>query len=182
MVRETIRCREIVKRLLDFARQTKPQKRLANVNSLVDNIVLLVRNQASFRNITIEKQLGPAMPDVLVDPDQIQQVFVNVILNAAEAMTGGGRLTIRSSVASDGKTVSVTFTDTGTGMPESVREKIFDPFFTTKEHGTGLGLSISYGIVEQHGGSVSVDSAPGEGSTFTIVLPLSAVDVPAETV
>ena len=181
MVRETIRCREIVKRLLDFARQTKPQKRLVNLNTLVDTIVLLVRNQASFRNITIEKQLDPSMPDLLVDPDQIQQVFVNIILNAAEAMTGGGRLIVRSSVAHDGKTVSVAITDTGPGIPESVREKIFDPFFTTKEHGTGLGLSISYGIVEQHGGSVGVESVPGHGATFTIALPLSAVDVPAET-
>jgi two-component system NtrC family sensor kinase len=173
MVNETIRCREIVKRLLDFAKQTKPQKRMANINGLIDTIMLLVRNQTSFRNVTIEKHLDPGIPDVLVDPDQIQQVFVNIILNAAEAMTKGGKLMITSRAAPDGESILVSIADTGPGIPESVREKIFDPFFTTKEHGTGLGLSISYGIVEQHGGTVTVDSTVGSGTTFTIQLPLS---------
>jgi two-component system NtrC family sensor kinase len=172
MVRETIRCREIVKRLLDFARQTKPQKRLANINMLIETIILLVRNQASFRNIIIEKQLSERAPEVLVDPDQIQQVFVNIILNAAEAMAKGGTLTIRSKVSEDRRNIVVSFTDTGPGIPESQRERIFDPFYTTKEHGTGLGLSISYGIVEQHGGTISVESLMGKGSAFTIQLPI----------
>jgi two-component system NtrC family sensor kinase len=173
MVKETIRCREIVKRLLDFAKQTKPQKRLANINALIENIILLVRNQATFRNITIEKQLCDTIHEVFVDPDQIQQVFVNIILNAAEAMTKGGKLTIHSGVTRDGKSLSIEFSDTGPGIPESLREKIFDPFYTTKEHGTGLGLSISYGIIEQHGGTINVDSVDGVGSRFTIQLPLS---------
>ncbi len=180
MVNETIRCREIVKRLLDFAKQTKPQKRLANINGLIENIILLVRNQTSFRNITIEKQLDTGIPDVLVDPDQIQQVFVNIILNAAEAMTKGGKLTIRSSAGPDGGTILVSFADNGPGIPESVREKIFDPFYTTKEHGTGLGLSISYGIVEQHGGTVSVVGAVGAGSTVIIELPVIASETAGE--
>jgi two-component system NtrC family sensor kinase len=172
MVKETIRCREIVKRLLDFARQTRPQKRMASINALVDNIILLVRNQTSFRNILIEKDLAADIPDTLVDPDQIQQVFVNIILNAAEAMTKGGTLTIRSMRSSDGESIIITLADTGHGISEEVRERIFDPFYTTKEHGTGLGLSISYGIIEQHGGSISVDSVMGKGSTFTISLPI----------
>jgi two-component system NtrC family sensor kinase len=172
MVKETIRCREIVKRLLDFARQTRPQKRMASINALVDNIILLVRNQTSFRNILIEKDLAADIPDTLVDPDQIQQVFVNIILNAAEAMTKGGTLTIRSMRSRDGESIIITLADTGHGISEEVRERIFDPFYTTKEHGTGLGLSISYGIIEQHGGSISVDSVMGKGSTFTISLPI----------
>ncbi len=174
MVKETIRCREIVKRLLDFARQTKPQKRLASINGLIENIILLVRNQTSFRNITIEKSLEPGLPDLLVDPDQIQQVFINIILNAAEAMTRGGELTIRTARSADGGSIVVSFADTGPGIPEEVRERIFDPFYTTKEHGTGLGLSISYGIVEQHGGDIRVESVPGSGSTFVILLPILA--------
>jgi len=172
MVHETIRCREIVKRLLDFARQTKPQKRLADINALIENIILLVRNQTSFRNILIEKQLEAGLPEVLVDPDQIQQVFVNVILNAAEAMPKGGTLTIKSAISVGGQQLVVTLADTGPGIPEEVRERIFDPFFTTKEHGTGLGLSITYGIVEQHGGSISVESSVGKGSMFVIQLPV----------
>lgn len=172
IVKETIRCREIVKRLLDFARQTKPVNKLANVNTLIENIILLVRNQATFRNITIENRLEPGLPETLMDTDQIQQVFINIILNAAEAMTTKGALTIRSFLAPDGHSISITFSDTGPGIPESNRERIFDPFFTTKEHGTGLGLSISYGIIEQHGGSISVDSRPGKGATFTVQLPI----------
>jgi two-component system NtrC family sensor kinase len=174
MVKETIRCREIVKRLLDFARQTQPQKKLASINALIENIILLVRNQALFRNVTIEKQLTQGIPEVLVDPDQVQQVFVNIILNAAEAMAKGGKLAIESKVSADGQWILISFADTGPGIPESEREKIFDPFYTTKEHGTGLGLSISYGIVEQHGGTISVDSTVGKGSTFTIQLPVVA--------
>jgi two-component system, NtrC family, sensor kinase len=177
MVKETIRCREIVKRLLDFARQTKPQKRLASINTLIDNIILLVRNQTSFRNILIEKDLDTSLPEILVDPDQVQQVFVNIILNAAEAMTKGGSLTIRSMPSPDNSSIVITFVDTGPGIPEDVRERIFDPFYTTKEHGTGLGLSISYGIVEQHGGTISVDSTAGRGSTFTISLPILTTEI-----
>ncbi len=179
MVNETIRCREIVKRLLDFARQTKPQKRLANINALIDNIILLVRNQASFRNITIEKRLGDQLPELLIDPDQVQQVFVNIILNAAEAMAKGGRLEVVSQLSRDGRSIAVAFSDTGPGIPEAHRERIFDPFYTTKEHGTGLGLSISYGIIEQHGGTISVESTVGAGSTFTIQLPIVAEEAAA---
>jgi len=177
MVNETVRCREIVKRLLDFAKQSKPQKRTANINSLLETIILLVRNQASFRNITIEKRLCEGLPDVLVDPDQIQQVFVNIILNAAEAMTKGGTLLIQSASGDGGRSIVVSISDTGPGIDETIRERIFDPFYTTKEHGTGLGLAISYGIVEQHGGKISVESTLGKGSTFVIQLPVSAGDV-----
>lgn len=176
IVKETIRCREIVKRLLDFARQTKPQKKLTDVNALIENIVLLVRNQTSFRNIQIDRHLTEGLPQIFCDSDQILQVFINIILNAAEAMTGGGTLTIRSALHSNGYLIAVSFTDTGPGIPEDRREQIFDPFFTTKEHGTGLGLSISYGIVEQHGGSILVESSPGAGSTFTVQLPIQTTE------
>jgi len=176
IVKETIRCREIVKRLLDFAKQTKPQKKLTKINSLIDNIILLVRNQTSFRSIVIEKNLSENVPDILVDTDQIQQVFINIILNAAEAMTKGGTLTIGSRMSDDDEFINISFTDTGPGISEVHREKIFDPFFTTKEHGTGLGLSISYGIIEQHGGTISVESSIGKGSVFTIQLPVKTAE------
>lgn len=172
IVKETIRCREIVKRLLDFAKQTKPQKRPTNVNALIDNIILLVRNQTSFRNIDIQRDLAPELPDILADPDQMQQVFINIILNAADAMAKGGELVIHSSLSTAGDAIVVNFADTGPGISDENRERIFDPFFTTKEHGTGLGLSISYGIVEQHGGTIRVESSPGKGSTFSVELPV----------
>ena len=172
IVKETIRCREIVKRLLDFARQTKPQKQLININSIIENIILLVRNQTSFRNIVIQKELSENIPDVMADRDQIQQVFVNIIINSSEAMARGGSLTIESKLAEQSDSILIRFTDTGPGIPDDIKEKIFDPFFTTKEQGTGLGLSISYGIIEQHGGDISIESKCGEGTKFTIRLPI----------
>jgi two-component system NtrC family sensor kinase len=173
IVKETIRCREIVKRLLDFARQTKPQKQLININGIIENIILLVRNQTSFRNISIEKILSDTIPEIMADKDQIQQVFINIIINASEAMSKGGSLKIESQLSRAADTIFVKFTDTGPGIPDHMKEKIFDPFFTTKEQGTGLGLSISYGIIEQHGGDIDVESVLGGGTTFTIKLPVS---------
>jgi two-component system NtrC family sensor kinase len=176
IVSETIRCREIVKRLLDFARQTKPQKKVTNINTLINNIILLVRNQTSFRNIEIEKNLEENIPEVMADIDQIQQVFINLIINASEAMTKGGKLEIETKQDSSGDYIVVTFKDNGPGIPEHARAKIFDPFFTTKEQGTGLGLSISHGIIERHGGKILLDSKPGEGTTFTIFIPINYDD------
>lgn len=175
IVNETIRCREIVKRLLDFARQTKPQKSLTNINNLIDNIVLLVRNQASFRNVNIERKLKDNIPEIMADKDQIQQVFINFILNASDAMPNGGEIKISSRVIENGEYVEVRFSDTGLGISEENKHKIFDPFFTTKENGTGLGLSISYGIVEQHGGTINVESEIGKGTTFIVLLPVKQI-------
>ena len=176
VVNETIRCREIVKRLLDFAKQTKPLKKLTDINALIENIILLVRNQTSFRNIRIGKNLADDIPLIQADTDQIQQVFINIILNAAEAMTKGGSLTVDSAVSANKDFINVRFTDTGPGISAADKEKIFDPFFTTKEHGTGLGLSISYGIIEQHGGTISVESIKAQGCVFTIQLPIKTLE------
>ncbi len=173
IVNETIRCREIVKRLLDFARQTKPQKKLANINQIIENIILLVRNQSSFRNIIIKKNLSDDIPEILADMDQIQQVFINMILNASEAMQNGGQLIIESRISSNSDFIEIKFSDTGCGISDIDKARIFDPFFTTKGHGTGLGLSISYGIVERHGGKIIVDSTVGSGTIFTIFLPVN---------
>jgi two-component system NtrC family sensor kinase len=176
IVKETIRCREIVKRLLDFARQTKPQKQLVSINEIIENIILLVRNQTSFRNIQMQRNLQQNMPEIMADRDQIQQVFINIIINASEAMSKGGLLSIGTALLSTNNSIIITFKDNGPGIPENICEKIFDPFFTTKEQGTGLGLSISYGIIEQHGGDINVESSLGQGTTFTIQLPINSIE------
>ncbi len=180
IVKETIRCREIVKRLLDFSRQTAPVKKLTNINSIVDEIILFVRNQSAFRNIKINKEFENNLPELMVDPDQIRQVCINLIMNASEAMRKGGRLNIKTCVNSDGNFVNLEISDNGCGIPEILRMKIFDPFFTTKENGTGLGLAISYGIIEQHGGRIDFSSAIGEGTTFNISLPIRYQDLNGE--
>jgi len=143
--------------------------------------VSLVENQALFHNIEIVKSWNGNLPLVVVDPSQMQQVFMNMIINAAEAMDGSGRLIVASRFDSTEQVIEVEFTDTGHGISEENVERIFDPFFTTKAvgHGTGLGLAISYGIIREHKGSVSVESQVGHGTTFTIRLPV-AVDEEAE--
>lgn len=170
IVDETIRCREIVKGLLDFSRQTEPKKALADINGLIETVVVLVQNQVAFQDIRIKKDLAPSLPRIMVDKDQISQVFMNIVLNAAEAMPRGGELNIQSE-AGEGA-VLIKFADTGCGIDKEHIGRLFDPFFSTKEKGTGLGLSISYGIVERHGGTIEVESKPGRGSIFVVKLPV----------
>jgi two-component system NtrC family sensor kinase len=174
IVQEAGRCKEIVKSLLEFARQTEPKMEPTDINRAINDGLFFLVNQALFHNIQIVKQLDLFLPFVRGNASQLKQVFMNIIVNAAEAMHGNGTLTITTSPAPDRKTVFVEFTDTGEGIPEENRTRIFDPFFTTKEvgKGTGLGLATSYGIIEDHGGKISVKSKVGEGTTFTIELPI----------
>jgi two-component system NtrC family sensor kinase len=176
IVRETTRVSAIVRGLLDFARESKPQKRPCNINELILQTLSLVEHQAVFHDIRIVKGLDPQVPTILVDANQIQQVFMNILLNAADAMPAGGVLTITSNLIPEDSFVQVRFTDTGTGIPEKNLNRIFDPFFTTKadKKGTGLGLAVSYGIIDRHRGQIEVQSEEGKGTTFTIKLPRQA--------
>jgi two-component system NtrC family sensor kinase len=170
------RCREIIRGLLDFARQRKPSKTVTDINAILRQCISLVQGQALFLNVQISERLQPDLPKAVVDPSLIERVFVNMIVNAAEAMPAGGRLTLTTSYAPPDSTIEIAFTDTGNGIPPENLEKIFDPFFTTKEVGTGLGLAISYGIVKEHHGTIAVESKVGQGTTFTIRLPVLEAD------
>ena len=174
VVRETIRCKEIVRGLLDFARKTEPKKELTNINNILERVLSLIEKQALFQNIKITKKLHPHIPMAMIDITQIQQVFMNIILNAAEAMEGKGSLTIGTQLLKDGRFMEIGFTDIGCGIPQENMKRLFEPFFTTKEEtkGIGLGLAISYGIIKNHGGNIEVKSQVGEGTTFIIKLPV----------
>jgi two-component system NtrC family sensor kinase len=174
IVQEAGRCKEIVKSLLEFARQTEPKMEPTDINRAINDGLFFLVNQALFHNIQIVKNFDSFLPFVSGNASQLKQVFMNIIVNAAEAMHGSGTLTITTLPAPDQKTVFVEFTDTGEGIPEENLTRIFDPFFTTKEvgKGTGLGLATSYGIVEDHGGKIHVKSRVGVGTTFTIELPI----------
>ncbi len=174
IVQETGRCKEIVKSLLEFARQSEPKMEPTDVNRAISDGLFFLVNQALFHNIHIVKKLDSFLPFVRGNAGQLKQVFMNIIVNAAEAMHGNGTLTIVTSCSSDRETVFVEFADTGEGIPAENLNRIFDPFFTTKEvgKGTGLGLATSYGIIEDHGGKISVKSRVGEGTAFTIELPV----------
>jgi len=173
IVQQTTRCRNIVRGLLDFARQRKPDKKEWDIHTLIDRTITLVENQAPFQNIKIVKNFKPDMPMLFIDGDQIQQVFMNIVINAADAMAGnGGTLTIKTEVRNGGAEIS--FIDTGCGMTREQLSKLFTPFFTTKEtgKGTGLGLAISYGIIQSHSGEIEAESEIGRGSTLKVKLPV----------
>jgi two-component system NtrC family sensor kinase len=182
IVTQANRCRDIIRGLLDFSRQRKPDISLSDVNSLIQECISLVDKQALFLNIEIKLDLDPNLPRVIIDPSQIERVFINMVVNAADAMEGVGKLTIVTRHYPVEQFVEVEITDTGHGISEENIEKIFDPFFTTKEtgHGIGLGLAISYGIIKEHKGTILVESEPDIGTTFTVRLPITTVK--AETV
>lgn len=170
---ETSRCAEIVKGLLEFARMTPAQPTKADVNDIVERSIQLLEKQASVRNIKIVKALDLSLPSIDLDKNKMQQVFSNLIINACDAMAGGGTLTITSRLGPDRRQIEILFADTGMGIPEENIHKLFDPFFTTKSAGTGLGLAVSYGIIQQRGGKIGVRSEVGQGSVFIVILPLN---------
>lgn len=168
------RCRDIIRGLLDFARHGEHVKSLSNVNIVLHDSISLLENQALFHNIVIVKEFDAVMPLAWIDPSGIERVFINMIMNAAEAMDGEGQLTLKTRAGHSGDYVVIKIEDTGHGIAKSNLKRIFDPFFTTKEvgRGTGLGLAISYGIVKDHGGTISVESKVGTSTTFTVRLPV----------
>lgn len=180
IITQTLRCQKIVTRLLEFSRQSLAERTLFDLNSIITRCVELVKHQALFLNIDIVQHLDPELPQLVGDPGQLHQVFTNLLLNAADAMNGLGRITITSQANPWKDGVIITFSDTGGGIPTRIKDKIFEPFFTTKPpgKGTGLGLAVVYGVVQRHGGSIEVDSPPGGGTTFIIKLPLHSPEKP----
>ncbi len=174
IISQTLRCQQIVTRLLEFSRQSLGQKTHFDINEIILRCIDLISHQAIFHNIELKTELNAELPQILGDPGQLQQVLTNLLLNAADAMQGRGKITVtsRPDPAHDG--VILTLADTGAGIPPDIQDKIFEPFFTTKApgKGTGLGLSIVYGVIQRHGGTIELDSTPGGGTTFTIRLPL----------
>ena len=168
------RCHKIVQSLLSFARRRAPERKLANINELIEGAVEFLNYQLRTSNVEVTTQLDPKLPTAMVDPHQIQQVFLNIINNARQAIEGHQpKGSIRITTETCGHNIRIVFKDDGPGIPEQNLSKVFDPFFTTKDvgKGTGLGLSLCYGIVKEHGGSISVRSKPGDGASFVIELP-----------
>jgi two-component system, NtrC family, sensor kinase len=170
------RCRDIIRGLLDFSRQKKPDKTLCSINSMLQGCISLIEKQAIFQNILIAWNLDEDLPRIILDPSQVERVFINLFVNAAEAMDGNGQLTITTKHYRKKKMIEIKVQDTGHGISQENINKIFDPFFTTKDtgHGVGLGLAISYGIVKEHGGNLKVESELEKGTTFTVSFPLTA--------
>ena len=178
LVAETLdglgRVSKIVRDLKTFARVESDSPQLSNLNALIEDALNLVRNETKTK-LDIQKQFSE-LPEFLCFPGQLVQVFTNMFVNAAQAVAKHGTLTIRTTCETN--ILCVAIKDDGEGIPEKHLSRVFDPFFTTKPpgKGTGMGLSISYGIVERHGGSITVKSEPGEGKEFVILLPLNGVE------
>ncbi len=173
ITRQTFRASEIVNALLNFSRAAPGRFEEVDLNGLIRETLLLLGHQLEEAGIRVELQMEEGLAPIQGDPGKLQQVFLNLILNARDAMESGGTLTIRSR--SDGRRVRIEVRDSGPGIPPEHLHRIFDPFFTTKpaRRGTGLGLSISYGIVREHGGDIEVESRPGEGACFRLAFPLA---------
>jgi two-component system NtrC family sensor kinase len=175
---EALRCKKIVENLLTFARVPEVSETTSEINGLLEKTLAVVKNTLLTKKIRLETSLAPSLPRVKGDPQELQQVFINLVNNAADAMRDGGTLKVVTTLNPDHKRVAIEFIDTGAGIPREVQAKIFDPFFTTKKTGlgTGLGLSMSYGIITKFGGNIIFTSYPAEeypdkhGTTFTVYL------------
>jgi signal transduction histidine kinase len=171
---ETERIRKIVKNLLDFSKPKDANPTEADISTVIQKTLTLVQNMIDVQNIETVVRLEEGLPRLFIDEHQVQQVLVNLITNAVQAMSAGGRLFIASRAGRGGDSVEITVKDTGKGIQPEFLTHIFDPFFSTKgEGGTGLGLSVSYGIIRNHRGDIRVESKPGVGTTFTVELPIA---------
>jgi signal transduction histidine kinase len=174
MESETARCGEIVKDLLAFARRTKITMESNRIEDIINKTLNLISHELEMKELRLKKNIAPNLPKVKCDFKQIQQVLLNLMYNASEAMPNGGTLTVTANKANGGKAfIEVAISDTGCGISEKDMENIFEPFFTTKAEGkgAGLGLSVVYGIIARHNGTISVESESGKGSTFKVRLP-----------
>ena len=175
--RESKRCGDLVKSLLTFSRQAPSIREPNDLNTVLHRAVVLVQHKLAMQNVELEEKLGTGLPPVSCDANQIQQVVLVLMMNAADAMPKGGKLQVATEFDADTEHGVIRVRDTGCGIPADVLPRIFDPFFTTKEdqNRTGLGLAVAHSIVQQHAGDILVDSTPGVGTEFRIVLPMAAV-------
>jgi signal transduction histidine kinase len=172
-IQECDRVTMLIRKVLDFHSPSPDEKEWMDVHESIDDMTLLIQKKFSMRDIHLIKEYAADIPRIEAVPDQFMQVILNILQNAEEAIPeSGGRVTITTS-ATNGE-VQIKIKDTGTGISTQIMKNIFDPFFTTKPSvkGTGLGLSVTYGIIKKHKGEILVDSLPGRGATFTILLPV----------
>ena len=173
IIKECLRCHDIVRTLLTFSRPTTSNVGYVNLNQCVTDTLFILQHRLKERaDLVVQAQLHPNIPLITGDESQLKQVIINLLSNAFDAIAGEGTISISTQVQDEG--VELTIADSGCGIPDESREKLFEPFYTTKPvgQGVGIGLSTCYAIVQQHGGSIRVDSTVGEGASFHVLLPL----------
>jgi len=172
IIQETIRCKTIVQDLLEFSRERQPKKTRANINDIIRKTVNILQNEFRLNRIELTQDLPDNLPKTLIDENQMEQVFINILLNAVEAIQENGKIRVESRTDLARKRIVVEIEDNGCGLSPEQLEQIFEPFFSTKPNGTGLGLAVSYGIIKNHQGDMEVSSQPENGSRFTITIPI----------
>jgi signal transduction histidine kinase len=175
IVREAYHCKGIIGSLLNFSRKSDGLIGTVNLNSLLTEILELIRHQPNYRDMEVVADLTESIPTIIGDPSGLRQVFMNLLINACQAIRDGGRVEVSTAYSDKERTILVQVRDTGCGIDHDVIDRIWDPFFSTKEvgKGIGLGLALTYNIVKRHGGEITVESRVGEGSQFTVLLPVS---------
>ena len=174
MVQEVERLNRVIGQLLEFARPMSVRKKPTSIQTVIQHSLKMIERDAQAKNINIRTKLSPEIQEVSIDPDRMNQVFLNLYLNGIEAMEDGGTLSVDLYPDEDGRQIKISVSDTGTGIDKEDLVHIFDPYFTTKQSGTGLGLAIVHKIIESHQGEVKVESEPGKGTIVTIILPVGA--------
>jgi two-component system sensor histidine kinase HydH len=172
MVQEVERLNRVIGQLLEFARPIRVRKKPTSIQSVIQHSLKMIERDAQAKNVNIRTNLSPEIQEVSIDPDRMNQVFLNLYLNGIEAMEEGGTLSVDLNPDEDGRQIKIAVADTGTGIKKEELVHIFDPYFTTKQSGTGLGLAIVHKIIESHKGEVRVESEAGKGTTVTIILPV----------
>jgi signal transduction histidine kinase len=172
IIRETVRCKTIIQELLEFSRDREPQKEMVNPNTILEKALKMLENEFRLHHIQIEKQLSDDLQETMLDENQIEQIFVNLLLNAVQAIEEKGVITVTSRMDENREKALIEIADTGSGIASENMAKIFEPFFSTKPKGTGLGLAVSYAIVKNHQGDINAVSKPGEGTRFVLEFPI----------
>ena len=172
IIQEALRCKTIIQDLLEFSRESEPKMVLANVNNVIERVLHILDNEFKLRHIQIDKHLSRQVPNIFLDENQIHQVFINLLLNAIQAIGEKGTVTVVSHLSTDRKRIKVEVSDTGCGIPLEEKSKIFEPFFSTKPKGTGLGLWVTYALIQKHRGELYVISEPGQGAQFIAEFPI----------
>jgi two-component system NtrC family sensor kinase len=174
IINETQRCKTIIQGLLNFARDTEPNKIDANINDIMKSALGIAENEFRLKHVHINNQLSKTMVKTQLDNNQVLQVFLNILLNALQAVEENGQITVQSRVNEEQKKIFVEISDNGCGIAPVDIQKIFDPFFSKKVNGTGLGLAVSYGIIKSHEGDIRAYSELGKGTRFVIEVPILA--------
>ncbi|MGD8739640.1 MAG: ATP-binding protein [Desulfobacterales bacterium] len=172
IIRETVRCKTIIQELLEFSRDREPQKEMVNPNTILEKALKMLENEFRLHHIQIKKQLSDDLRETMLDENQIEQIFVNLLLNAVQAIIEKGVITVTSRMDENREKALIEIADTGSGIASENIAKIFEPFFSTKPKGTGLGLAVSYAIVKNHQGDINAFSKPGEGTRFVLEFPI----------